>query len=152
MIRRRKTGRTPDPPTRLRVRPSLTTTPRERGATQEVTMKAIARVLVTATALAVLGTLGTAASASPQVDSPKVSSPAPAAGHGQGVSCNGQPGPQVDCADQGTPAADLPVPAASPSVADRAARPAPALFALLAGTLVAAAAWLRRHRRPREAI
>jgi len=115
-------------------------------------MKAIARVLVTATALAALSALGTAASASPQVDSPKVSSSAPAAGHDQGLRCNAWPGPQVDCADQGAPAADLPVPAAIPSLADRATRPALALFALLAGTLVMAATWLRRHRRPREAI
>ena len=114
-------------------------------------MKAIARVLVTATALAALSTLGTA-SASPQVDSPKVSNSPPAAGHDQSFRCNAEPGPQVDCADQGAPAADLPVPAASPSVADRAARPVLALFGLLAGTLVVAATWLRRHRRPREAI
>jgi hypothetical protein len=135
------------------VRPSRTTTPPERGETQEVTMKAIARVLVTATALAVLGTVGTAASASPQVESPKASSSVTAAGHDQGFMCNAGPGPQVDCADQGAPAADLPVPAASPSApADRAARPVLALFGLLAGTLVVAAAWLRRHRRPREAI
>jgi hypothetical protein len=115
-------------------------------------MKAITRVLVTTAALAVLSALGTAASASPQVDSPKAGSPSAAAGHDQSLKCNAGPGAQVDCADQGAPAAYLPVPAASPSLADRAARPALALFALLAGTLVAAAGWLRRHRRPREAI
>jgi hypothetical protein len=113
-------------------------------------MKAIARVLVTATALATLSALGTAANASPQVDGPKVSRPAPAAS--QGYRCDAGHGPQVDCADPGTPAAGAPVPVASPSLADRAARPALALFGLLAGTLVAAAAWLRRQRRPREAI
>lgn len=115
-------------------------------------MKAIARVLVTATALATLSALGTAANASPQVDGAKVSRPAPAAGHDQGYRCDAGHGPQVDCADPGTPAAGVPVPVASPSLADRAARPALALFGLLAGTLVAAAAWLRRQRRPREAI
>jgi hypothetical protein len=112
-------------------------------------MKAIARVLAILTALALPGALGTAASASPQSDGPKVSSPAPAAGHD--VRCDAGPGRQVDCADPGTPAADLPVPAAGPSLADRAAPPALALFGLLAGTLAVAATWLRRPRRPRRA-
>jgi hypothetical protein len=114
-------------------------------------MKAIARVIVTAAALAALGTLGTEASASPQVDSPKVGSPAPAASHDQGYRCNAQPGPQVDCAEQGAPTADQPVPAATPSLADRATPPALALFGLLAATLVAAT-WRRRPGRRRQAV
>jgi hypothetical protein len=114
-------------------------------------MKAIARLLITATTLAVLGTLGTAAGATPLADDPKPASPAPAASHGQGTRCDAGPGPQVDCTDRSAPAADAPVPVASPAPPAGRAVPVLALFGLLAGTLLTAAAWLRRHRRPRAA-
>jgi hypothetical protein len=116
-------------------------------------MRLIARALVTATALAVLSMLGPAATASSpaQDERPQLTTAEHRAGQVTGGRCGSGHGPQVDCKEAspsagGAPSGDVTAPA------DRATRPALALLGLLAGTLVTATAWMRRYRRPREAV
>ncbi|HEX6675470.1 MAG TPA: hypothetical protein VF486_10635 [Actinomycetes bacterium] len=121
-------------------------------------MKAIARVLVTATTLAVLGMLATtaAAAASPLVDGPQLGASAratvPQSGHQAGPTCNSGHGAQVDCARSDAPAGATPVPADTTSTA--ASRVIVlALASIVLVALVAAVTWLsRRHRRLGEAV
>jgi hypothetical protein len=121
-------------------------------------MKAIARVLVTATTLAVLGMLATTATAaaSPLVDGPQLAATAratvPGSGHQPGWTCNSGHGAQVDCPRPDAPAGSVPAPADTTSTAaSRAILIGLASIVLVA--LVAAATWLsRRHRRLGEAV
>ncbi len=115
-------------------------------------MRLIARALVTATALAVLSMLGPAATASSpaQDERPQLTTAEHRIGPAEGR-CGSGHGVQFDCKEAspsagGAPSGNLSAPA------DRAIRPALALFALLVGTLVAATTWMRRHRRPRDAV
>jgi len=116
-------------------------------------MRLIARALVTATALAVLSMLGPAATASSpaQDERPQLTTAEHRTGRAVEGRCGSGHGAQFDCKEAspsagGAPSGNLSAPA------DRATRPALALFALLVGTLVAATTWMRRHRRPREAV
>jgi hypothetical protein len=118
-------------------------------------MKAIARVLVTATTLAVLGMLATTATAaaSPLVDGPQLTTSARATAPQQtGWTCNSGRGPQADCPRSDAPAAAVPAPADTTSTA--ASRVILLVLAsIVLAALVAAATWLsRRHRRLGEAV
>ncbi len=121
-------------------------------------MKAIARVLVTATTLAVLGMLATTATAaaSPLVDGPQLAASAqataPRSGHQTGWTCNSGHGPQVDCPRSDAPAGGAPAPAdATPTAASRVILLV--LASIVLAALAAAATWLsRRHRRLGEVV
>jgi hypothetical protein len=122
-------------------------------------MRAPLRVLVAATALAALGTLGLAYgahAASPQVDQRHIDRQHPTRhDQDQAWRCHAGHGPQLDCRD----AASLT--GSQPSTSPSASTPAGggtldlvrsvALLGLLAA-LAAAGTWLRRRHRPREAI
>jgi hypothetical protein len=117
-------------------------------------MKALARLLVTATALATLSVLGAAATAtaSPLVDGPQLSASAQATGHQAELTCNSGHGPQVDCSRPASPAAS---PSGSAdTTADAASRVARLVLASIAlGALVTVVGtWFRRHRRLGEVV
>jgi hypothetical protein len=123
-------------------------------------MRAKYRVLITATMLAALGTLGLAYSAH-AVPPPSgggnlhQQQRAPRDRHAKVWRCNAGHGPQVDCAETGSlthsptalsPAVSIPVGSGRLNIVRSVA-----LLGLLA-ILVTVGAWLRRHHRPREAI
>ena len=122
-------------------------------------MKALARTLAAAAALAALSILpaGGAHAASPQVDQRDVDRPhATQLRHGKVWRCDSGHGPQFDCDDTGSLTGSQPIP--GPSASAPAGRGGPLALGrsvALLGLLVALAAsgdWLRRHHRPRGAI
>jgi hypothetical protein len=122
-------------------------------------MRAPLRVLIAATALATLGTLGLADgahAAPPQVDQRNVDRQHPTQhGRDQAWRCRAGHGAQMDCRDVGS------LTGSRPSTSPAASTPAGggrldlvrsvALLGLLAA-LAAAGSWLRRRHRPREAV
>ena len=122
-------------------------------------MRAPFRVLVAATALAALGTLGLAYgahAAPPQIDQRHIDRQHPSRqDHDQTWKCNAGHGPQLDCRDAGS------LTGRRPSTSPATSTPAGggrldlvrsvALLGLLAA-LATAGTWLRRRYRPREAI
>jgi len=120
-------------------------------------MKALARALATAAALAALSVVAavSAHATSPQVDHGTVDQQSTQDRHGKVWRCNSGHGPQFDCADAAslTGSQSSPDPA-TPAPAGRGSPLAPVRSLALLGLLVALATggdWLRRHHRPRAA-
>jgi hypothetical protein len=114
------------------------------------------RVLIAATALAALGTLGLADAAPPQIGQRKIDHRHPAhQGRDQACRCNSGHGAQPDCRDSGTVTGDRPRTSPAASTAAGGGRldlvRSVALLALLAA-LAVAGTWRRRRHRPREAV
>ena len=117
-------------------------------------MKTRARVLATAAVLALPSLLGLAGSAAASVPPPD-ERPHGAVQRGSGpdysgTRCGSGHGPQVDCADAGSPSAGGQVVDAAPAPAARPALTLLGLVPVVAAALFAL--YLRRHHRPREAI
>jgi hypothetical protein len=120
-------------------------------------MKAAARILATAIALAVLSalSLATAAHAAPpQHDPPSGQDERPIQGDRIWV-CNSGHGPQFDCVHDAAFGSQPSPGFAASAPAGNGRQLVPVLAVTLLGllvTLAAGASWLRGHRRPREAI
>ena len=118
-------------------------------------MKAAARILATVATLAALAALSLAAvahAAPPQQDPPGVQDERPFEGGRMWV-CNSGRGAQFDCV-HGTALGSQPSPgfaASAPAGGGLELVRSLLLLGLLVA-LAAGASWLRRHRRPREAI